>query len=368
MTLAYWSISIAIFAVIVSRGKSVFSTNNYINEYKNSTHCNKSLLLLFLVWVVYSILLGCRKGFVDTATYKLMAERIGASFSNLFNSELAIVEPGFNAWMVFCNKISGSNSQFFIFLTTAVTLAGVLIFFHKESSDSALSIFFFIAFISFTYMNGIRQAMVAVVFALVYSRWKYNIRLMILTCILLTSFHSSSLLLIPLYLCINGKVFNWKIKMLFLFSVLCVIGAGSVQRILNIILNDRFSESLNLMTSGTGMVRVVINLIPVALVAIQYRIGGIRENRDKEIANIFLVDAAINICSLKSTYFARMSVYFVLLIAAYYPRVLHRIFNRRSQKIVYILFVIFYTAFYLYQAYTFEVYGYLRTFHLFFLN
>lgn len=368
MTLVYWSISIAIFAVIISRGTGIFSTNNYIYELESAEYHNKSIVLLFLLWVVYSIIFGCRQGFVDTATYRLMAERIGADFSNLLNSEVAIVEPGFNAWMILCNKISGNNSQFFIFLTTAVTLAGALVFFHKESADSALSTFFFVAFISFTYINGIRQAIVAVIFALIYSKWKDNSFLMIFACVCLSLFHTSALLLIPLYLCIDGKVLNWKIKMLFLFSVFCVIGTGQVQQILNIILNERYSESLNAMTNGAGFIRVAINLIPVVLVLLQRRICGICDDKDAEIMNIFLVDAAINICSLRSSYFARMSIYFALFIAAYYPQIIHRVFNRKSQNIAYMTFVAFYTVFYLYQAYTFGSYGYLREFHLFFLN
>lgn len=364
MTLVYWNIFISIFAVIISRGRTFLSTNNYINEENNTGRYNKSFLLLFVLWIVYSVIFGLREGFVDTSTYKSMAERIGSDFSNLSNSSIAIVEPGFNAFMILCNKISGNDSQFFIFVTTALTFAGAFILFHRESSDSALSAFFFITFVSFTYINGIRQAIVAVVFALVYSKWKDKKFLVIAVCLVLALFHTSSLLLIPLYLCIDGKVFNWKIKILYCFALFCVVGGARVQQILSTVLNERYSETLNVMTSGTGIMRVLVNLVPAALALIQYKVCGIRDKRDAQIANIFLIDAAINICSLNSSYFARMSIYFALFIAAYYPRVIHKTFNTRSQVIAYTFFIAFYTLFYLYQAYTFASYGYMREFHL----
>ena len=146
--------------------------------------------------------------------------------------------------------------------------------------------------------------------------------------------------------------------------VSCVVGGARVQQILSTVLNERYSETLNVMTSGTGIMRVLVNLVPAALALIQYKVCGIRDKRDAQIANIFLIDAAINICSLNSSYFARMSIYFALFIAAYYPRVIHKTFNTRSQVIAYTFFIAFYTLFYLYQAYTFASYGYMREFHL----
>lgn len=365
MTLVIWIFAITVLAMLISRGVGPLSTNNYFRERKGSEHINRGFFVLFSAWIAYSILFGCRQGFVDTSTYKSMAERIGADFINLFNNEVAIVEPGFNFWMILCNKISGNNSQFFIFFTTVLTLAGVFVYFYKNSSDSVFSVFFFITMFSFTYINGIRQTLVAVLFTLLYNKWKERPAIMILICIFLTLFHESALLLIPLYLGIRGKFLNWKIKLLFLFALVCVISGGQIQQLLDMFLSDSYMDSLNIITNGTGVLRVIINAIPFVLVLLQRHIHKSAGNTD-EIYNIFMIDMAINVCSLNSAYFARMSIYFSLFVANYYPYIIHKVFNRNSQRIAYFLFVAFYSAFYLYQARVFENYGYLREFYLFF--
>ena len=84
--------------------------------------------------------------------------------------------------------------------------------------------------------------------------------------------------------------------------------------------------------------------------------------------NLLLIDFVVNLCSIRSTYFARMSIYFGLFLCAYYPAILKKVFSKNSQGLAVALFTIFYTIFYFYQAYTFEQYGYLREFNLIFMN
>lgn len=367
MALAGWIIFIALFSVIISRGTKVALNNNntlYGKENIETEYVYKGLFLVFVLWAVYSFLFGCREGFVDTYTYKLMAERIGSDFANMQDEELAIVEQGFNAWMILCNKISGNNTQVFIFLTTAITFACGFIFIYKNSDDVPVSIFLFITLFSFTFVNGIRQALVAVIFALFYDKWKNRTVLMILVCVLLSLFHESALLLIPLYLCINGKFFNWKIKILFAFALFSIVGYSQIEKLLDIFIAEDYTETLSLMTTGASILRVLINSIPFVLVLIKYGTQGIDDEDDAKFCNIILIDMAINICSLKSTYFARMAIYFSIFVVAFYPRLINKAFNKKNRVLAYIFFIVLYSAFYIYQAYTFESYGYLREFHL----
>lgn len=363
MRLAYCILGAAIFALIISRSLSFVSSKGSFNS---SAYVRRGSFLFLVFWMVFSILMGFRYNFVDTSTYKMLLRRIGTNFSNLSDPSAASVETGFNIWMILCNIVSNSNEQFFVFITTSVTLALVFIYLYRESEDGGLSILLFITLYSFTFMNGIRQALVASLFTLAYQRYKEHPMLMVLICILLSAFHSSMLLLIPLYLCSRGRFFNWKMKLLFCLAVMVVIAPGSIEWIYKSILSDRYIESLAIANYGVGSIRIIINSLPVALMLLARRITKGQKIQSDEMDNLLMIDFVVNLCSLRSTYFARMSIYFGIFLCAYYPAILRKVFNKNSQGLAVALFTIFYTVFYFYQTYTFEQYGYLQEFYLFF--
>lgn len=368
MTLVYYIFGTALFAVIVSRGSNIVSVNNNLDGCDSAGHVKRNAFLFVVFWVIFSFLMGFRYNFVDTSTYKMMCRRIGTDFANLSDPSVAKIEVGFNIWMILCNIISKSNEQFFVFVTTAVTLAFVFIYLYRESTDGGLSVFLFITLYSFVFMNGIRQALTASLFTLAYQKYKDRPVIMVSLCVLLSVFHNSMLLMIPLYLCSRGRFLNWKMKVFLCFAVACVIAPGSVDWIFNRFLSDRYIESLAEATRGAGGMRILINSIPVVLMLIARKITSRNNIQNDDMDNLLLIDFAVNICSLRSTYFARMSIYFGLFLCAYYPAVLKKVFSKNSQGVAAALFVAFYSIFYLYQAKAYDGYGYLREFYLYFIN
>ena len=368
MTLVYCIFGAALFALTVSRGSSIVSVDNNMDSFDN-TRCVKRKAFLFVVfWAIFSFLMGFRYGFVDTSTYKMMCSRIGTDFANLLDPSVAKIEVGFNIWMILCNIISNSNEQFFIFITTAVTLAVAFIYLYKESTDGGFSIFLFIVLYSFVFMNGIRQALTASLFALAYQKYKDRPIAMVFLCVLLSVFHNSMLLIIPIYLCSRGRFFNWKMKVFFCFAIVCVLAPGSINWILNSVLSDRYIDSLAEATRGVGGIRILINSLPVILMLLARRTTNGHSIQNDNMDNLLLIDFAINLCSLRSTYFARMSIYFGLFLCAYYPAILKKVFSKKSQGLAVALLAVFYTIFYLYQASTYDGYGYLQEFYLNFMN
>mgnify|MGYP003290091087 CR=1 FL=1 len=368
MTLVYYILGSALLAFIISRGASFLSTENNIDNFEHTMYVKRSIFLFVIFWIIFSVLMGFRFGFVDTSTYKMMSERIGADFANLKDPSVGEIEIGFNIWMILCNIASNSNEQFFVFVTTSITLALVFSYLYKESTDGGFSILLFVTLYSFTFMNGIRQALAASFFALAYQKYKERPIIMVFICVLLSVFHNSMLLLIPLYLCSQGKFFNLKMKILFCFAVLCVIAPESIDGILNRILSERYMESLSAMDYGTGMMRIVINSLPVILMLLARRITRGKGVQNDDMDNLLVIDFLVNLCSIRSTYFARMSIYLGLFLCAYYPSILKKIFTKNSQRMLSILFTGFYMIFYFYQAHTFERYGYLREFYLTFMK
>lgn len=368
MTLVYCIFGVALFALIISRGSSFVSAESSMDSLDNTIYVKRSAFLFTVFWVIFSVLMGFRYNFVDTSTYKMMLRRIGTDFANLLDPSVAKIEIGFNIWMILCNIVSNSNEQFFVFVTTAVTLALVFTYLYRESTDGGFSILLFITLYSFTFMNGIRQALAASFFALAYQKYKDRPVIMVFVCVLLSVFHNSMLLLIPLYLCSRGGFFNWKIKVLYCFAVVVVVAPGSIDWILNSVLSDRYIESLSIANYGVGRMRILINSLPVVLMLLARRITKGQSIQSDDMDNLLLIDFVVNLCSIRSTYFARMSIYFGLFLCAYYPAILKKVFSKNSQGLAVALFTIFYTIFYFYQAYTFEQYGYLREFYLIFMN
>ncbi|MDE6469728.1 MAG: EpsG family protein [Eubacterium sp.] len=365
MVISLWIIGIAFVALMVSRVIKFTNGSNVIeiNQNNETEKIYKGLLLILILWVVYSVVLGCRYGFVDTLTYRLMAQRIGDDFANVNDENLAIVEKGFNLWMVFCNRISNNNVQMFIFLTTTITFALAFIYIYKNSDDPVFSVYLFTALYLFTYINGIRQSFVTVIFALVFSKWKNKPVILLIACIILSFFHNSALMLIPICFCISGSFFNWKIKILYFFSLFCLVGYNQIQKLLDMIISEDYSETLNLMTTGTGIARVLVYSIPFALVMLRAKYHNV-EMEDNDFNNIILIDMAINVCSLKSTYFARLSIYFTIFIVTYFPKLIDKTFDKKYRTLAKVFFILFYLAFFVYQSYTFESYGYMKGLYL----
>lgn len=369
MTLVYYILGITIFALFISKTTNSVPVKNQTIALNNSSiNIKKTAFIFVVLWIIFSILMGFREGFVDTSTYKLMVNRIGEDFSNLNNPTSQKIEVGFNIWMILCNIVSNSNDQFFIFITTAITLAIAFLYLYKDSIDRVFSIFIFITLYSFTFINGIRQALVAVILSLAYQKYKNRALIMIFICVLLSIFHSSVLLFIPIYFCIQGSFFNRKMKVFFVFALLCVLAPGSVNWLLDSILSDKYMETLSSVDYGAGIIRIIINSLPCIFMLLARKFANNKETQFDEMDNILLLDFAVNFCSVSSTYFARMSIYFGLFVCAYYPTVIKRVFQKRSQGLAIFIFTAFYSAFYLYQAFTFENYGYLREFYLTFMK
>lgn len=328
-------------------------------------------IYVFLMCALFVILFGCRLGFVDTATYKMMLQRIGTDYANAFNTDSSDIEVGFNLFLVFCNRVA-ETEQFFVFLSTAISFFGVFYFIYKKSENKAFSIFLFIVLCSFTYVNGIRQAMVTSVFVLLYDVWgKNNIKLIII-CLLLSTFHESALFLIPIFMCVKGKALNWKMKLAILFSIICIIYPENIQKIIDVFGNERYSSSLSMFTDGASIERVLVGCMPMLLLVIYIcmtkKQGDKITDEDSYIINVLIFNMIIEVGSLRSTYVARLNIYLLPFIIIIIPYLIRKIFKERSYSLACLIVIILYSIYYLYQAYVFDAYGYLQVFRLFFVG
>ena len=366
MSLVYCIFGVALLSLVcIGESEAIYDTNSAIQRDVKSLYLTKKVFVYILFCTMFSILMGFRYNFVDTSTYKLMFNRIGTDFSNLLDPKVSVIEVGFNIWMILCNIVLKSSDQLFVFITTAITLIFVLIFIYKESEYGGLSIFLFVTLYSFTFMNGIRQSLTAAIFAILYRKHKDNIVIMVLICCALSLLHNSMLFVMALYICSRGKFCNWKMKALILCGLLCVVAPNSIEWIFNLVLSERYFESLAESDYGTGIMRIIVNSIPAILMLLARHITGSDDyGQNDSLDNLLIIDLIVNFCSIRSTYFARMSIYFGLFLCVYYPTLIKRVFNERSQRYAVCLVVVFYTTFYIFQVLAYKNYGYLNGFYL----
>lgn len=324
--------------------------------------------LYYIIFICFSLIFfaGCRKGFVDTSTYKKMCESVGTTFSNAFNGTLP-TEKGFNLLMIISNNLI-NNSQFFIFISTCITFCLIFYKIYTTSIDKSYSAMLFLFLCFYTFINGIRQAIVASIFFCFFDKYKDNNRILIISCLLLSFIHLSALFLIPLVICSQGEVFNKKIKILYLIVIVSILSPNIVVNIVNMMGNERYMDSLNIATKGVNIFRIFVNSVPLlmSLFYIKY-IKNIKKLNieEKRMVNILLIDFSIYILSINSVYFARIEMYFSLFGLIYMPYLLKKIFDSKSYLLIRYISILFYSIYFFYQTYTFYNYGYLKDFYLF---
>lgn len=323
---------------------------------------------IFFTCLMFVLLAGCREGFVDTETYKKMSDTIGTDFMNAFNGTLP-TEIGFNILMILCNKII-NNSQFFIFVSTAIIF--ILLFYkiYKSSIDKSFSVMLFFLLYFFTYINGIRQAIVATIIFCIFDKIKDNNIRLIVICCCLSLIHLSALFLIPLIICTRGNIFNYKIKLLYFMAFFSLFLPNFFNNILSVFLTDRYIDTLSQATNGINLFRLLVYSVPLILALVYAKRKGTGKLRieEKRMINLLFVDFCVYIFSISSVYFARIGIYLSLFSILYIPYLLEKLFSFKNYIFIKYGSIILYSLYFFYQVYTFYSYGYLKDFYLFFLK
>lgn len=326
-------------------------------------------IFIFLFAAGLIVLTGARVGFVDTSTYRLMAGRLGTDFSNAFDPAISEIEVGFNLLTVLINKVC-YDTQFYVFVLTAMILGVVFYIVYSRAVDKEFSIILFVLLYMYTFINGMRQALVAVLFVAIYNKWKKSYVVMIIICLILSLLHTSAIFLIPLCFCVRGKVFNNKIKILYVVAAFVLFFPGVFNNVLGIFLSERYTEALNVLSYGTGLIRVFVYSVPTGLAILYAYRKGFTKLNDEEasMVNILLLDLFVVICSINSVYIARMEIFFSIFVVLYLPYILRKLFTRESYVIATTACLVAYSVYFVYQTYVFYANGYLREFYLFFIK
>lgn len=309
---------------------------------------------MFLTIIVMGILIlvsGLRNGIGDTGAYKQLYRTI-VTFGHVPRGSY---ETGFVVFLTLLTQVS-INPQFMIFVNSFITTffnIGVL---RKYSSLFELQTFMYITSGYYLVtMNGVRQALVAaVIFASTRFIIEGKFKTYLLITILMSTFHTSALIMIPVYFIARQEVWSKKTLLLFLgLPIIFLFFKPLMSITFQAMEGSRYASYEGaILTGGEGgasIYRVLVALIPVVMAYF----GRHKLKEHWPESNVFismsLINLVIMIFSLINWLFARFTFYFQPYNFVLLPYMIKTLFNQQEKQFVYIVFIIFYFAFFYYE-------------------
>lgn len=358
-----WVIIFGILANATSKTVCVDSENMIYEQRVN----------LFFALMTFSVIIffaSLRSSVADTGAYISMFKSYPSDLSQIDGLLNGVAKryPGFLVLTVLLKKFT---SDYNVWFTIIAVISGicVMIPLYKYSSNFGVSAFLFMASCQFSWMfNGMRQFLVAsIIFACtgLVLRKKF-IPYAIIVC-LLSTIHTSALILIPMYFIVTGEPWN-KRTMLFVGAIiLAILFTSKFTGVLeDVVENTDYATSMEEFKEtddGTSIMRIAVESVPV-IIAFIYR-NRIKDKLTPIIKlsiNMSLVASGLYVISKiarSGIMLGRLPIYFSMYNLILLPWLIKNIFNKEEKRLVYYLMVILYLAFFYYQmVVTWNGFGY----------
>ncbi|EGT0690844.1 EpsG family protein, partial [Clostridium perfringens] len=246
------------------------------------------------------------------------------------------------------------NPQFMLFATAFITNSLLLITLRRYSKGcySELIIYMYITGGTFiSSMNGMRQYLAAaVLFYFTYLIEKKSMYKYIFVCLLCSTIHISSLIMIPVYFLVNIKAFSKKTIIVILFSVVFIIFFYPIINFLYGVIGGKFSQYKSFNEGGANFIRILVECVPLVLAFIYRKLFDRNKFNVDLFINMSLLNSLIMIVSLYNWIFARFAIYLGLYNLILLPYIIKSLVCKRERKIIYYLFLVFYFIFFYYES------------------
>lgn len=358
-----WVIIFGILANVTSKTVCVDSENMIYEQRAN----------LFFALMTFSVIIffaSLRSSVADTAAYVSMFKSYPNDLSQIDGLLNGVAKryPGFLVLTVILKKFT---SDYNVWFTIIAVISGICIMIplYKYSSNFGVSAFLFMASCQFSWMfNGMRQFLVAsIIFACtgLVLRRKF-IPYTIIVC-LLSTIHTSALILIPMYFIVTGEPWN-KRTMLFVGGIILAILFTSkfTGMLEDVVENTDYATSMEEFKEtddGTSIMRIAVESVPV-IIAFVYR-NRIKDKLTPIIKlsiNMSLVASGLYVISKiarSGIMLGRLPIYFSMYNLILLPWLIKNIFNKEEKRLVYYLMIVLYIAFFYYQmVVTWNGFGY----------
>lgn len=316
-----------------------------------------AMIIIFpVVWMA-----ATRGTMADTHMYLIAFRNMPTSLVEMSKYMATVVkDKGFSALSVLIKIILGSNEVIYLLIFSLIHGASLGVIYRKYSESYLMSIFLFMAstdFISWM-CNGLRQfTAVTIVFAATTLMLKKRYFPLILIILFASTMHRTALLMIPFVFIAQGKAWNKRTLLYTLVAFAAVIYVDQFTNILDSALYDtQYANVVSDWTSwnddGTNPIRVLVYSVPtiIAIVGYQY----IRKEDNTIInfcANMSMISTGLYLISMVTSgiFIGRLPIYASLYNYILLPWEINHFFSPRTSKVVKVLVVIFYLAFYYYQ-------------------
>lgn len=292
-----------------------------------------AMLWIFLIILILVLVSGFRYGIGDTGYYKLSYEQLAKNPSKIeFKGDF-----GFGLMSLFLTKFS-TNPQILIFIVALITNILNIFIINQYCSYLELGVYLYITSgYYFVTMNGIRQCLAA---ALIFGCTKMLIRgnfiKYFIFIILISTFHGSALIMIPLYFVVRQEAWSKKMILFIIMTSIFIIFYTYLEPLfMNILQYTSYGHYSEYYIGGSSIIRTIVNLVPVIL-------AYIKREKLKEVfpeSNIF-----VNICIINSVFvslgmfnwiFNRLTIYFLLYNIILIPVIVRKCFNSKEKRILY---------------------------------
>ena len=317
-------------------------------------------VLLVLPLVLWAGFRGTNVG--DTAAYRTSFLAMPTSVSGWAEYlQTSTKDQGFSVLSMLIKLFIGDSPTIYFLIIAALQMLFLAYTLRKYACNYWLAIFFFVA--STDYMswmqNGIRQFLaVTVIFAATTFVLRRQFVPAVLMILLASTFHQSALLMLPVIFIIQGKAFNKTTLLCIAIAILILIFADQFTDVLDTLMSDtQYSNVVSDWTSwnddGMNPIRVLVYAVPTILALIGYR--QIREADNPVInlcVNAGVITAALGIVAMGTSgvFMGRLPIYVSLYSnCILLPWELENLFTKQSVRIMKVLAVGFYIAFFYYQ-------------------
>ncbi|WBW98950.1 EpsG family protein [Oceanirhabdus sp. W0125-5] len=308
----------------------------------------KVMDLLYTVFVIAILVIvaGLRTNIGDTEMYSHLFKI--ADESSIYSGAY---ESGFIRFILFLKSLS-DDPQLLIFITSLITHSLNILTMRAYSKCFELATYLYIT--SGYYiaaMNGIRQSLVASVL-FVSTKFIIEGKFVIYSIIVITvsRFHSSALIMIPVYFLVRLEAWSPKMKKIL---ILCVIVMPFFQPLMNSVFglleNTKYGAYSEFDEGGVNILRVMIAAVPVVLSYIKREELKDKWPKSNVFVNMALLNLIIMTFSLYNWIFARFVYYTQLYAFILIPYIIKNCFKKEEKRLLYYFCIVLYFIFFYYE-------------------
>ncbi|MEG1254504.1 EpsG family protein [Clostridium sp.] len=315
---------------------------------KKGIESNKTKYNLFLI-LISLISLTLVSGF----RYKVGTDFMTYTETLIYfkNTSIDIFDQGGFTLLTNLLRDITDNPQLFFMITSIFINTAVVIFLVRNTDNIFLSLYFYITtYMYYGTMNGIRQYIACSILLLGYKNLiNGNFKKYLLYIIGAFLFHSSALIMIPIYFIVRQKSDSiWNI-VIFLTTLMAMLFYDTFLEILFTILNDtRFGYYKDYLigdSNGANILRIIVWMLPVILIFLyKDRARKVFGDKIDIVINLCYIGAIFMLLASKHVFFARICMYFDAYYLILLPK-LSSMFDNKTNKFMTIIIMIGYLTY-----------------------